>query len=93
MAPSAAEVVSPELALVCPELREQALRNLPDVPWQTFVATARARTPVAPPPEPTLLHQAALGLVHLLVLAAVTLVGGGAITLALTLVADATRRA
>jgi hypothetical protein len=34
--------LSPELVLVHPEMREQAIALLPDFSWQTFVVRARA---------------------------------------------------
>jgi hypothetical protein len=49
MAAALFEPISPELVLVCPELRQQAIALLPDFNWQTFVAQARARAvPQAP---------------------------------------------
>ena len=38
------EPLSPELVLVCPELREQALAAAPPLPWERF-ATRRADAP------------------------------------------------
>src|SRR5206468_3364142 len=38
-----AEPISPELALVCPELRERALAALADPTWETLLAQAQAR--------------------------------------------------
>jgi hypothetical protein len=49
MAAALLEPISPELVLVCPELRQQAIALLPDFTWQTFIAQARARAvPQAP---------------------------------------------
>ncbi|SRR6266566_983740 len=49
MAAAGLEPISPELVLVCPELRQQAIALLPDFGWQTFIAQARARSvPQAP---------------------------------------------
>lgn len=49
MAAALLEPISPELVLVCPELREEAIALLPDFRWQTFIAQARARAvPQAP---------------------------------------------
>lgn len=90
MATVAADVISPELALVCPELRQRALRQLPELPWQSL-GHVRVRPLAAVAAQPTLSRQLAVGVVHLLVLAVVTLLGAGAVTLVLTLVADATR--
>ena len=42
------EPISPELALVSPELAAEARRALPDRPWETF-APPRAPAPVEPP--------------------------------------------
>ena len=87
------EAISPELVLVCPELREEALAALPDVTWASFVQTARIRAAPAPAEAPT---QAALrgfaadlGASLVWALAAVALVIVA--TLALTLAADALR--
>ena len=43
---SAAEVepISPELVLVCPELREEAIGALPDPVWRAFVVDVQTRT-------------------------------------------------
>jgi hypothetical protein len=49
MAAARLEPISPELVLVCPELRQEAIALLPDFIWQTFIAQARARAvPQAP---------------------------------------------
>ena|SRR2546430_10474499 len=49
MAAAVLEPISPELVLVCPELRQQAIALLPDFSRQTFIAQARARSaPQAP---------------------------------------------
>lgn len=87
------EAISPELVLVCPELREEALAALPDVTWASFVQTARIRAAPAPAEAParTALRgfAADLGVSLLWALTAVALVI--AATLALTLAADALR--
>lgn len=44
--------LSPELVLVCPELRERALSDLPDPEWAATVAQVRARTKIVSAPLP-----------------------------------------
>jgi len=41
------EPISPELVLVCPELREQALLRQPD-PWEAFLVGVKTRTTPVP---------------------------------------------
>jgi hypothetical protein len=93
------EQISPELVLVCPELREQAIALLPDSTWQAFVAHARACTVPSAPNERAGLVRALLGeargasaeLVKLVPWALGTFFCTIFLTLALTLIADATR--
>ena len=86
--------ISPELVLVCPELREQAIALLPDVGWQSFVARARAQSyahaaaPVAAPRLEPLTTAALLALARWMV---ISFVGVTLLTLAMTLVANAVR--
>jgi hypothetical protein len=87
--------LSPELVLVCPELREQALAELPDPEWAAIVAQVRARAKVAAsPPLPR--HRRTLGalrayLVDVAAMPLLAIAAGTLVTLALTLVADALR--
>jgi hypothetical protein len=91
------EPISPELVLVCPELRQQAIAVLPDFAWQTFIAQARAR---AVPQSPERIagalrvgevRRAAVEMVKLLPWALTWFVCVTLATLAMTLIADATR--
>jgi hypothetical protein len=97
MAAALLEPISPELALVCPELRRQAIALLPDFTWQTFVAQARARSvPQAPERIVGALRlrdalRAAVEMAGLLPWALAWFVCITLGTLAMTLVADATR--
>ncbi len=93
MAAVAVEAISPELALVCPELRERALAALPDPVWASFVMQARARA-VAPPRKPSVwsaLGGVALCLADELKPLVVAMLCGILFTLVLTFVADAIR--
>jgi hypothetical protein len=91
------EPISPELALVCPELRQQAIAALPDFTWQVFVAKARAQVvPQAPERTAGVLareaRQAAVEMFTLLVpFASAAFVCVTLVTLAMTLIADALR--
>jgi hypothetical protein len=88
------DAISPELVLVCPELREQALSALPDVTWQSFVE--RTRATIRPMPAPV---QAAESVTRAavarfgtwLVYAVITVLLTVGATLAMTVIADATR--
>jgi hypothetical protein len=93
----AAAPISPELVLVYPEMREQAIGMLPDLAWQTFVARARvlAQAPAEEsasaklsPREVVALTPALLSLGTWMVIA---FAGATLLTLALTLYADAVR--
>ena len=80
-----ADPVSPELALVCPELRERALAALPPLPWEAY----GRRTEYDQVPGrvvEALFHVAGLA-VPLVVLALCSLL----VTLGLTLLAGAVR--
>ena len=89
----AVEPISPELALVCAELRERALAALPDPVWASFVGQAPARA-VAPPRKPSVfstLGAVALSLADELAPPVVAMLCGILFTLVLTFVADAIR--
>ncbi len=97
MAAALLEPISPELVLVCPELRQQAIALLPDFTWQTFVAQARARS-VPQAPERVVGERplgnglrAAVEMAGLLSWALAWFVCITFGTLAMTLIADATR--
>jgi hypothetical protein len=49
---AAASPVSPELALVCPDLRQEWLVALPDIDTEWLFRPARARPRVVPAPAP-----------------------------------------
>jgi hypothetical protein len=91
------EPISPELALVCPELRQQAIASLPDFTWQVFVAQTRARVvPQAPERTARVLareaRQAAVEMITLVVpFASAAFVCVTLVTLAMTLIANAIR--
>ena len=86
-----AEPISPELVLVCPELRERALAQLPPLPWEAFaprraeVALAR-RAPAVPA-----LHEAMTYALTLLVPLGALALGSLLVTLCLTLLAGVSR--
>ena len=55
MGPAVAQEISPELVLVCPELRAHALTLLPAVdPDELFVVEPAPAAPKPPPPAPVL---------------------------------------
>lgn len=88
------EAISPELVLVSPELRGPALASLPDVTWQAFVERTRTSIrPIPPPAKPTesLTGAAAARLRTWLVYASTTVLVTIGATLAMTVIADATR--
>ena len=97
MAAARLEPISPELVLVCPELRQEAIALLPDFIWQTFIAQARARAvPQAPGDVVGALClrdvlRAAGEMAGLLSWALAWFVCVTLGTLAMTLIADATR--
>jgi hypothetical protein len=86
------EPISPELVLVSPELRERALQVQPEPYWEVALVLARRRARSAPvyEPQPGVLQAAASVVGRLLELAVVVALTTGAITLALTLIANAT---
>ena len=92
---SAAEVepISPELVLVCPELREEAIGALPDPVWRAFVVDVQTRTAtdlVDRQPQ-SLLSAVSGALRDLLVPALAFLALVVVVTTVLTFVADAVR--
>lgn len=89
---TALEPISPELVLVSPELREVALAGQTEPPWEVALARARlhARATPAEPADVGALHAAASVVGRLVQLAVFVAFVTGAITLALTLIADAT---
>lgn len=84
-----AQPLTPELALVCPELRAQSLSSLPDIdPDALFRRTARAPAPVTAAPAPVILAAlayAASGFVGSVIRGLVTVATVAAIALVLTL--------
>jgi len=93
MATAAIEPISPELVLVCPELREQALQQLDEAAFRSYVSRGEAELEPALEPPQTLrgvVGAGVLGLLQFATLVIVALFAGGAVTLALTIVADAT---
>jgi hypothetical protein len=86
------EPISPELVLVSPELRELAFASQTELPWEGAVARAqlRAREMPAAPPDIGALHAAATVVGRLVQLAVFVGIATGVITLALTLIANAT---
>jgi hypothetical protein len=93
MSAAAAEPLSPELVLVCPELREHALVDLERlVPRWTVIRAVEAAPPEAAyerlPDEPLPIGASILPLARF---GAAAIVSATAITLSLTLIADAIR--
>jgi hypothetical protein len=88
------EPISPELVLVSPELRELAFAAQTQLPWEGALARAQLRARATPAPaEPEdigALHAAASVVGRLVQLAVFVAFATGAITLALTLIANAT---
>ena len=87
----AAEPISPELALVCPELRSRALAALPDPTWEALLAQTRTRaaTTTVEETRPGVLGALATYLVGLLWPIVIGTVAAIAVTAVLTVVADA----
>jgi hypothetical protein len=86
------EPISPELVLVSPELREVAFAAQTQLPWEGALARAqvRARAIQPEPDDIGALHAAASVVGRLIQLAVFVAFATGAITLALTLIANAT---
>ena len=77
------EPLSPELVLVCPELRERALAALPPLPWEALPARKAETVPATRPLWGALFYATGLvapllmlGLGSLLLAVALTLVAG-----------------
>jgi hypothetical protein len=70
MVPSTAEPISPELALVCPELADRARRSQPARPWQLAAVTVDAAGEPAPAAATPLRQWAAAALYVVLAAAA-----------------------
>jgi heme/copper-type cytochrome/quinol oxidase subunit 2 len=86
------EPISPELALVCPELRQQAIAALPDFTWQVFVAQTRARAaPQAPERTAGAAVEMMIWIIPVVSFAMVAFISVTLVTLAMTLIADAIR--
>ena len=60
-----ASVISPELALVCPELAARARAALPDRPWEAFVPRVPVSLPEEPPAPPPSSHSSVVRIVSL----------------------------
>jgi hypothetical protein len=86
------EPISPELVLVSPELREVAFAAQTQLPWEGALARAqvRARATQPEPDDIGALHAAASVVGRLVQLAVFVAFATGAVTLALTLIANAT---
>ena len=82
------EPISPEIVLVCPELRQRAIAALRDFGSEALVAQARAR---AVPQAPETFAEARPMLPLMLPLGLVWFVCVTLATLAMTLIANATR--
>jgi hypothetical protein len=87
------EPISPELVLVCPELREWAISTLPDFTWRSFVEQARVRTVPEPAEVPlrVLVGEAASHVRVWATYALAAVMATIAAVLAMTLIANATR--
>jgi hypothetical protein len=83
------EAISPELALVCPELRLKAIAALPDPDWDAVLARVRLRA--AAIPSVTARRRGIPEVLAPLVVAAIAFAGVFLLTLTLTLIADSMR--
>jgi hypothetical protein len=89
MSAAAAESLSPELVLVCPELRERALAELERiVPRWTVIRTAVEAASYEPADDRLPIAASILPIARF---GAAAMVSATAITLSLTLIADAIR--
>jgi hypothetical protein len=84
------EPISPELVLISPELRQAALDAQPELPWEAALARARSHARAMPVAEIGRFHAAASVVGRLVQLALFVSIATGMITLALTLIANAT---
>jgi hypothetical protein len=94
MAVAVVEPISPELVLVCPELRKRAIASLPDAGWRAFVQDVGRTVPEpveATRREVVRTTTAAALLSPLLAPLLALPLCVVALTLILTLIADATR--
>jgi len=83
------EAISPELVLVCPELRLKAIAALPDPDWDAVLARVRLRASAAAASAPA--RRRIPELLVPVVVAAIFFVSVTLGTLALTLIADSVR--
>jgi hypothetical protein len=83
------EAISPELALVCPELRLKAIAALPEPDWDAVLARVRLRASASMAVVPA--RGRVPELLMPLVVAAIFFVAVTLGTLALTLIADSVR--
>jgi hypothetical protein len=81
------EAISPELALVCPELRLRAIAALPDPDWDAVLARVRLRAAARPAAS----RQRIPDLLMPLAVAAMFFLSVTLGTLVLTLIADSVR--
>ena len=84
------EAISPELALVCPELRLRAIAALPDPDWDAVLARVRLRASAAAAASPVRRGRIP-DLLMPLAVAAMFFVSVTIGTLVLTLIADSIR--
>jgi hypothetical protein len=83
------EAISPELALVCPELRLKAIAALPEPDWDAVLARVRLRASAASRAAPA--RSRIPDLLMPLVVALIFFVSVSLGTLVLTLIADSVR--
>jgi hypothetical protein len=81
------EAISPELALVCPELRLKAIAALPEPDWDAVLARVRVRPLAGAPARARLIPE----LLMPLAVAAMFFLSVTLGTLVLTLIADSVR--
>ena len=84
------EAISPELVLVCPELRLKAIAALPDPDWDAVLARVRLRAAASAGAAPAR-RQRIPDLLMPLAVAALFFLAVTAGTLVLTLIADSLR--
>ena len=85
------DAISPELVLVCPELRLKAIAALPDPDWDAVLARVRLRAAATPAVAPARRRRVVPEALAPLVVAAIAFVGVFVLTLTLTLIADGLR--
>ena len=93
MAVALSEPISPELVLVCPELRERAIAALSDLAWQTLLLDVRTRRAPAHVEARSwrATAEAVVGLAATFVPALTLMLCTALVTTALTVIADAIR--